>query len=113
MRDRVTIEERTEAQSPSGAVTWTWTTFCGPVWAEVAPLRGALQFAAQQLQDGQPFTVRVRYRPGVRVNMRVAWAPECSGTQYLEITAVAWDTPRTMLELTCHARGADGYRNEK
>jgi SPP1 family predicted phage head-tail adaptor len=114
LRERVTIEQRVEVQSASGAVTWTWEPFCANVPARVQHLRGALRFQAAQLGRGQSVLVTVRYMPGVRTTMRLAWNPECSGdVQYLEIGNTMQSEDRRELQLDCWLRSDDGYRNEK
>jgi SPP1 family predicted phage head-tail adaptor len=80
LRHRVRIEQEITTRRPSGDELITWSTVA-TVWAEVQPVSGRESALAEQtrLEALVDHKIRVRYRPGISVQMRVVW-PERNRT---------------------------------
>lgn len=71
-RHRVTIQELVTGQDEAGQPVDTWNDVA-TVWAAVEPLRGREYFAAAQVQAEVTTSIRIRYRKGIRPDMRVLY----------------------------------------
>lgn len=71
-RHRVTIQELREGQDEAGQPFQEWQDVA-TVWASVEPLRGTEYWAAAQVQAERTVRIRIRYRPGIRPDMRVLY----------------------------------------
>lgn len=72
LRHRIVIQQPTESQSTSGAVTNSWGTF-KTVWAEVEPRNGREFFNGAQMVEELTLTMRIRYMPDLSPKMRIFW----------------------------------------
>ena len=96
LRHQVTVQQVSEAQSTSGAVTRTWSTFA-TVRAEIRPIRGSEREVGNQLLADATHTVRMRYLSGLTPKMRIL-----HDSRILEITSIANLFERNReYELTC------------
>ncbi len=82
LRCRITIEAPVETQGSDGSIATTWETFI-EAWASIEPLIGREYFAQQREQATVSHKIRMRYQPGIKHKMRVAW-----GTRIFEIESV-------------------------
>ena len=72
LRHKIVIEQPTEAQGVSGAVTKTWSTFA-TTRASVKPLAGAEQMAAKERQAAVTHEIKLRWMSGILTTMRVLY----------------------------------------
>jgi len=70
LRHRVTIQELVRADDGYGGIIETWQDVA-TVWAAVEPLRGSERYRAQQVQAELSHKVTMRYRAGVKPQMRL------------------------------------------
>jgi SPP1 family predicted phage head-tail adaptor len=95
-RHRITLQELVTGQDEAGQPVQEWQDVA-TVWGAVEPLRGREYFAAQQVQSEVTTRIRIRYRSGVRPDMRVLY----DGRLY-NINAVIDPEERHMeLQLMC------------
>lgn len=73
LRHKITIQKETEVPDGGGGFEIGWTNFASGVFASVEPLRGRELFEAQQLQSEITHRIRLRYRPGIKAEMRVVF----------------------------------------
>lgn len=94
---RITLLRQTETQGADGAPIRTWSEV-GKVWAEVVPVGGKERLQAPQTIAEQTARIRIRYRAGVDVQMRIEHAgllweiqglAEIGRREGIEITAAA------------------------
>ncbi len=71
-RHRITLQELVTGQDEAGQPVDMWQDVA-TVWAAVEPLRGREYFAAQQVQAEVTTRIRIRYRRGIRPEMRVLY----------------------------------------
>jgi len=71
-RHRITIQEHVTDQDEAGQPVDMWQDVA-TVWGAVEPLRGREYFAAQQVQAEVTTRIRIRYRRGIRPEMRVLY----------------------------------------
>ncbi|WP_374711533.1 phage head closure protein [Symbiobacterium terraclitae] len=71
-RQRVTLQQHVVGQDEYGQPIDTWQDVA-TVWAAVEPLRGREYFAAHQVQAEVTTRIRIRYRRGIRPEMRVLY----------------------------------------
>ncbi len=71
-RQRVTIQRLVEGQDEVGQPVQEWQDVA-TVWGAVEPLRGREYFAAAQTQAEVTTRIRVRYRRGIRPDMRALY----------------------------------------
>jgi SPP1 family predicted phage head-tail adaptor len=109
---RITIQLRVESQSASGEVTYSWADW-REVWAEIAPSRGSQYFAAQQLQNQQPVTIRMRYMPGIRTDQRVKVVVEGVNQYYAIDSVIDPAFGHKQIELMCRMIESDGFQVQK
>jgi head-tail adaptor len=72
LRERVTIERRTEGRDPAGARTGGWA-YDGAAWVAVSPLIPASLVEADSLSAAPRWTVIMRKREGLGVWTRLVW----------------------------------------
>ena len=82
LRHRITIQQVTEGQDETGAVTETWNEFA-TVWADMEPIAGKEYFAAKQTMAETTHRIRIRYLSGVVPKMRVLF-----GSRTFDITEI-------------------------
>ena len=82
LRHRVTIQRLEEVDDGYGGVEEKWQNVA-TVWASVEPLRGNERYTAQQVQAELTHKVTIRYRAGIKPQMRLVY-----GNRILEIEAV-------------------------
>ena len=70
MRQRITIQQLTEAQDAQGAKSESWATYA-TVWAAIRPLRGREFLEAKQLQARVSHEIRARWLSGVTPAMQI------------------------------------------
>lgn len=69
---RITIQQKSQSQTSTGAITFTWTNFA-TIWACVDALKANERFIAEQeLPEGQ-YTFWIRWRGDLNTNMRINW----------------------------------------
>jgi SPP1 family predicted phage head-tail adaptor len=71
LRHRVTIQQLTITQGPSGDLVEAWTDVA-TVYGAVEPLSGREYWQAQQVAAETSIRVRIRYRPGMETTMRLS-----------------------------------------
>lgn len=72
LRHRITLQECVSGQDEAGQPVQEWQDVA-TVWGAVEPLRGREYFAAQQVQAEVTTRIRIRYRKGIRPEMRVLY----------------------------------------
>lgn len=98
MRERVTLQERVETESPSGEPITVYETI-EEVWARVEPLKGEEKITAAQIVAMQRFNIFIRSRDDVTVLHRVQW----NGID-LDVTATSNpDERKRFLQIDCEA----------
>ena len=96
LRHRVTIQKLEEVDDGYGGIEEKWQDMI-TVWAVVEPLRGNERYTAQQVQAELTHKVTIRYKPGIKPDMRLKY-----GDRILEIEAVIDVEERhRWLELLC------------
>uniref|UniRef100_A0A6M3JUE2 Putative head-tail joining protein n=1 Tax=viral metagenome TaxID=1070528 RepID=A0A6M3JUE2_9ZZZZ len=75
LNKRITIQAFTATQDEYGGQVQTWTDVCGK-WARVEPLNGREYFASQLLVNKIDTRFTIRYREGLKTNMRVVYNSE-------------------------------------
>jgi SPP1 family predicted phage head-tail adaptor len=78
----IELQEKTQTQDPSGQRQDSWKTIAG-VYANIKPLVGRDYLAAQQVVDEVSHDVTIKYRRGVKPQMRVKYL-----NLYYEIVSV-------------------------
>ena len=72
LRHRVTIQQLVNIDDGGGGSIETWQDIV-PVWAAIEPLRGNERYTAQQVQSTLSHKVTIRYREGVKPQMRLTY----------------------------------------
>lgn len=72
LRHRITIQENISVKDSFGAETPNWTDVAS-VWASIEPLSGKEFFAAQQINAEVNTKITMRYREGIKPEMRVVF----------------------------------------
>ncbi|MBN2909153.1 phage head closure protein [Polycladomyces sp. WAk] len=73
LRHRVTLQKKNVIKDSEGLVTETWIDVA-TVWAAVEPLRGREYFEAAVVNAENIVRIRMRYRDGVKPDMRVIYS---------------------------------------
>lgn len=95
-RHRITLQELVTGQDEAGQPVREWQDVA-TVWAAVEPLRGREYWAAAQVQSEVTTRIRIRYRSGIRPDMRVLY-----GGRVFNVTAVIDPEERHVeLQLMC------------
>jgi SPP1 family predicted phage head-tail adaptor len=76
------IQQVTEGQDATGAVTESWDTFA-TVWSSLEPIAGREYFEAKQTMADTTHRIRIRYLSGVVPKMRVLF-----GSRIYNITEI-------------------------
>ena len=95
----VTIETDTGTEyNAAGQKIKVWIDFIpNGIWAEVLPLSGRELFNALQVQPDVTHQVNIRFREGIRPEMRIKL-----GSRYLNIASVLdVEEKRTSLQIMC------------
>lgn len=96
LRQRVTLEERTQVVASQGSLTSTWQG-AETVWAAVEPVGGDEGERGKHADATVTHRVRIRYRPDVSPKMRLS-----HGDWTLEVVAVLnLDERNRELHLMC------------
>ncbi len=72
LRHRVTIQQLVNTDDGAGGSIETWQNVA-TVWAAIEPLRGNERYAAQQVQSTLTHKVTIRYREGIKPQMRLTY----------------------------------------
>lgn len=71
LRHRVAIEQRVETPDTDGDLITSWTLIADEVPAEIVPLSARELMAAQATQSEVSVRITIRWRAGLKANMRV------------------------------------------
>lgn len=82
LRHQVILQTPTPTRDSYGAEIVTWTD-TATVWASIEPLRGREYWEAQKINAEISHKIRMRYREGVKPNMRLKF-----GSRIFEIISV-------------------------
>lgn len=85
LRERVEIQQATDAVSASGQVVKTWSTYAFE-YAEVKTPTGREFFGMDKFNAQVSHVVRIHWNSGVTEKMRVVW-----GTRILNIAVISED----------------------
>lgn len=99
LRHRVAIEAPSRAGDGAGGATISWTPIA-TVWADVASFKGSKLLAADQIEEHEPFRVVIRYRAGMKAEMRIVWR----GRRLDIVSIFDPDGERRWLVLECEER---------
>lgn len=96
LRHRVTIQQLTRVEDEGGGHEENWADVA-TVWAAIKPMRGSERYEAQQVQSTLTHKVTIRYRAGIKPQMRILY-----GNRIFEVEAVIdVDERHKWLELLC------------
>lgn len=70
LRHHLRIEQPVLAQGETGTTSTTWTTFVDDVFASIEPLSVKDYIAAQSIKSKVSVRIVIRYRAGLKSNMR-------------------------------------------
>lgn len=88
LRNRVIIQRKLDSRDTYGGQTETWSDV-DEVWAEIVPLVGREYLEARQLTAEVSTKIRIRYRKGIKPEMRVKWEEADSDeARYYDIQSV-------------------------
>lgn len=107
LRQRVQIQNFTQAQDDYGQPIETWST-AATVWAAVEPLRGSEFFAAQQVQSDTDVKIRIRYRDDITIDTKSRVLHETHTYDVMNVLHVS--ERHRELHLMCKERHQDGDR---
>lgn len=97
LRHRITIQTPAETSDTDAGLAANWTDVA-TVWASINPISGREYFTAQETASIVTHRVRMRYRTGIRPEMRLEF-----GQRYFRIdTIIDRDERRRELEIMCH-----------
>lgn len=100
MRDRITIQNFTTIELPSGQEKEVWADVA-TVWAEVKAISGRELIASGAERSEATFRIWLRYRTDVTSASRILWQQKGHEKQAYDIVAAIPDTPYSRLELLC------------
>jgi len=96
LRHRITLQEIIKTDDGYGGIVETWKDIA-TVWAAIEPLKGTERYQAQQVQSELTHKVTIRYRAGIKPQMRILY-----GNRVFDIEAVIdVDERHRWLELLC------------
>lgn len=98
LRERVRIEQASEARNSMGEVVQTWTLFAAR-WASVDGLSSREFLLQGQQQTEITHRVRMRYVPGMTSSMRIVWRE-----RVLEMNSLLEHRNRSEHEALCTER---------
>lgn len=115
LRHRICIWQRVEGRDAQGGIDYGWTVFVDREPAAIEPARAIKAFGGAQEQENFDVLIRVRWRPGLRSNMRITWDQGIEGSpqseKAYEVTGVRTrDEIRHEVFLQCIERQAEGWR---
>ena len=90
---RITLQQRTVAQDPTGGQLATWSDVA-TVWAEVTPLSGRELIAAQAVASETSHQVTMRWQPAFADSKTVAAMRVVYNGRHFNITAAINDDER-------------------
>lgn len=93
LRDRLTIQQATEARDSLGQAIETWETFA-TVWGKLTPINGRERFLSAQTRAESTYRAKIRYIAGLTAKMRISF-----GEKIYHITYIADDGRRRELVL--------------
>lgn len=97
LRNRITIQEKSITRDTYGAETITWVTFCES-WANIVPLSGREFMEGRQIQAELDTRIEMRYRNGIKAEMRVLWG---SHIYDIKVPPIHVETRGRELHLMC------------
>ena len=110
LRQRVTIQARTESRNSFGETTWTWADW-KTVWAAVEPINGKETLASGQVQATSKVRVRIRHLDAVTTKHRIKHTVNDVARYYEIESVIPLKHARVQDHLMCVEREADGWRD--
>lgn len=96
LRHRVTIQQLTRVEDEGGGYEENWADVA-TVWAAIKPLQGNERYEAQQVQSTLTHKVTIRYRVGIKPQMRIMY----QGRIFNIESVIDIDEHHRWLELLC------------
>jgi len=96
LRHRATIQQLVNTDDGAGGSIETWQDIA-TVWAAIEPLRGNERYTAQQVQSTLTHKVTIRYREGIKPQMRLTY----KGRIFDIVSAIDIKELHQWLELLC------------
>lgn len=97
LRERVTLQRKTETADAFGQKTGTWGAISGgSVWAKIEELAGREAIFAGQMKSVLSHRVTIRYFAGLTSSDRISW-----GSRTLNIKYVSTSSGNAFMELGC------------
>lgn len=96
LRHRITLQEYIATRDSFGAEVEAWVDI-GTVWASIEPLSGREFFAAQQVNAEVSTKITLRYRTGIKPEMRVLFA----GRVFEIVSVINLEEKNIQLVLMC------------
>ncbi|WP_434565155.1 phage head closure protein [Thermoanaerobacterium thermosaccharolyticum] len=96
LRHRATIQQLVNIDDGAGGSIETWQDIV-TVWAAIEPLRGNERYTAQQVQSTLSHKVTIRYREGIKSQMRLTY----KGRIFDIVSAIDIKELHQWLELLC------------
>lgn len=84
LRHKLDIEMERNLQDSYGQTTQEWVVFYSGLWASIEPLSGKEYFSSQQVNAEISHRIKIRYRAGIKPNMRVKFGD----ARYFNIVSV-------------------------
>lgn len=104
LNQQIQLQERAVGDNALGEASGGWVNRGQPIWAAVAPLRGAERLAAGGLQQTLDVIAIIRHRPGISASLRFLWR----GEPYDILAAVPVDGGLEWIELSAVTGARDG-----
>jgi len=104
LRNRLTLQYKTETRTSTGAVEHTWTTD-STVWGAIEPLSGKEYIAASQTQNENTVRIVIRYHATIADTWRVV----NDGLAYSIHSIINSDSRDHMMVLMC----SQGVQNQE
>src|SRR5690625_2095255 len=80
LKQRITIQKEERVRQPSRSYETEWVPFLDS-WARIVPLSGTERYTAQQVQSELSHRVEMRYREGIKPQMRVRYGERSFDTE--------------------------------
>ena len=71
LKHKLDIETELNSQDAYGQTAQQWVAFLRGLWAEIEPISGREYFSSQQVNAEISHRIKIRYRAGIKPNMRV------------------------------------------
>jgi SPP1 family predicted phage head-tail adaptor len=84
LKHKLDIEAELHAQDSYGQTTQDWVVFISGLWASIEPLSGKEYYASQQVNAEISHRIKIRYKAGIKPNMRVKFGTD----RYFNIVSV-------------------------